>query len=152
MTKTTNVSGAFVAASWAGLVIGVAGTLIGLWNADSLKASEKGFYLAVLLLGLYSGVSLQKAVRDRLEGIRVTSIYYGLSWAALASAIALLVVGLFNAELLLSEKGFFGMAFALAMFASIAVQKNIRDRGDEPPATSRPEANDVSAVDAHFGG
>jgi uncharacterized membrane protein YiaA len=39
----------------------------------------------------------------------------------------LLVIGLWNADLFLSEKGFYGMAFTLSLFAAIAVQKNIRD-------------------------
>ena len=39
----------------------------------------------------------------------------------------LLVVGLRNADLLLSEKGFYGMSFTLALFSAIAVQKNTRD-------------------------
>jgi uncharacterized membrane protein YiaA len=34
---------------------------------------------------------------------------------------------LWNADLLLSEKGFYGMAFLLSLFAAIAVQKNTRD-------------------------
>jgi uncharacterized membrane protein YiaA len=36
-------------------------------------------------------------------------------------------VGLYNAQLALSEKGFYGMAFLLALFATIAIQKNVRD-------------------------
>ena len=32
-----------------------------------------------------------------------------------------------NATLALSEKGFFAMSFVLALFAIIAVQKNVRD-------------------------
>ena len=42
-------------------------------------------------------------------------------------SIVLLIVGLRNADLELSEKGFYGMSFGLALFASIAVQKNTRD-------------------------
>jgi hypothetical protein len=34
---------------------------------------------------------------------------------------------LWNADLTKSEKGFYGMAFTLSLFAAIAVQKNIRD-------------------------
>ncbi|HEY9023431.1 MAG TPA: YiaA/YiaB family inner membrane protein, partial [Burkholderiaceae bacterium] len=41
--------------------------------------------------------------------------------------IALMGVGLYNAQLALSEKGFYGMAFLLALFATIAIQKNVRD-------------------------
>jgi uncharacterized membrane protein YiaA len=36
-------------------------------------------------------------------------------------------VGLWNAELLRSEKGFYAMAFVLSLFSAIAVQKNTRD-------------------------
>ncbi|MDR2297735.1 MAG: YiaA/YiaB family protein [Comamonas sp.] len=119
-------SSAFVGASWAALLLGVAAFMVGLWNAG-MQLNEKGYYFAVLVLGLYSAISLQKSVRDRLEGIPVTSIYYGISWVALLIAVGLLGVGLFNATLQLSEKGFYAMAFALALFGAIAVQKNTRD-------------------------
>ncbi len=80
------------------------------------------------MFGLYSAVSLQKAVRDKEEGVPVTSVYYGVSWFALIIAISLMVIGLYNAgSITLSEKGFYGMAFVLSLFASITVQKNIRD-------------------------
>lgn len=39
----------------------------------------------------------------------------------------LLSVGLWNASLALSEKGFFAMAFLLSLLAAVAVQKNVRD-------------------------
>jgi uncharacterized membrane protein YiaA len=62
-----------------------------------------------------------------MEGIPVTSLYYGISWFAVLSSIVLLTVGLWNAELTKSEKGFYAMSFVLSLFASIAVQKNTRD-------------------------
>jgi uncharacterized membrane protein YiaA len=62
-----------------------------------------------------------------LEGIPVTSIYYGLSWACTLISVSLLTIGLWNAALTLSEKGFYAMSFLLTLFASIAVQKNTRD-------------------------
>ncbi|PKV66906.1 inner membrane protein YiaA [Pontibacter ramchanderi] len=119
-------SNAFVAASWATLLIGITAYLIGLWNAD-MMLNEKGYYFAILMFGLFSAISLQKSVRDQLEGIPVTNIYYGLSWFSTLLAIVLLTVGLWNADLLLSEKGFYGMSFLLSLFAAIAVQKNTRD-------------------------
>ncbi|KKE80219.1 inner membrane protein YiaA [Oceanobacillus caeni] len=119
---------AFKGASWAALLIGVAAYLIGLFNAETMQLNEKGYYFAVLVFGLYAAVSLQKAVRDKDEGVPVTSIYYGISWLALIIAIALIGIGLFNAgSMVLSEKGFYGMAFVLSIFAAITVQKNIRD-------------------------
>jgi uncharacterized membrane protein YiaA len=39
----------------------------------------------------------------------------------------LLTGGLWNAEMLSSEKGFYAFAFLLALFAAIAVQKNKHD-------------------------
>lgn len=118
---------AFKGASWAALLIGVAAYFIGLFNA-TMELNEKGYYFAVLIFGLYAAVSLQKAVRDKEEGIPVTNIYYGISWIALIIAILLVGVGLYNAgSIVLSEKGFYGMAFVLSLFAAVTVQKNIRD-------------------------
>ena len=119
-------SSAFVGASWAALLLGMVAFMAGLWNAG-MQLNEKGFYFAVLVLGLYAAISLQKTVRDKLEGAAVTGIYYGISWVALLIAVVLLGTGLFNATLQLSEKGFYAMAFALALFGAIAVQKNTRD-------------------------
>ena len=119
-------SPAFIAASWAALFIGVIAFLIGLWNAE-MQLNEKGYYFTVLMFGLFSAISVQKAVRDQMEGIPVTNIYYGLSWFAILLSIVLLTIGLWNAELTKSERGFYAMAFVLSIFAAIAVQKNIRD-------------------------
>lgn len=119
-------SSAFVLASWTTLLVGVTAYLVGLWNAG-MPLSEKGYYFTVLMYGLFSAISLQKSVRDRIEGISVTPIYFGLSWASVILSLTLLVVGLWNASLLLSEKGFYGMAFLLALFAAVTVQKNTRD-------------------------
>jgi uncharacterized membrane protein YiaA len=66
-------------------------------------------------------------VRDQLEGIPVTAIYYGLAWFSTLLAILLLIIGLWNATLTPSEKGFYGMSFAMSLFAAVAVQKNTRD-------------------------
>jgi uncharacterized membrane protein YiaA len=123
---------AFIAASWGALLIGFCGFLIGLWNA-SMQLNEKGYYFTVLVYGLFSAISLQKSVRDRVEGIPVTGIYYGLSWVSLLLSIVLLSVGLFNATLALSEKGFYAMSFLLALFGAVAVQKNTRDMSAAKP-------------------
>jgi uncharacterized membrane protein YiaA len=117
---------AFVGASWAALLVGVVGFLTGLWNAEMAR-SEKGYYFAILMFGLFAAVSLQKAVRDRMEGVPVSGLYFGLSWAAVMLALSMLTVGLWNAHLAHSEKGFYAMAFTLSLFAAVAVQKNVRD-------------------------
>jgi len=128
-------TGAFIAASWLALLVGALVYLSGLWNAD-MQLNEKGYYFILLMYGLFSAVSLQKSVRDKLEGIPVTGIYYGLCWVSLGLVLVLLAVGLWNATLADSEKGFYAMSFLLALFGSVAVQKNIRDlarfKTDEP--------------------
>jgi uncharacterized membrane protein YiaA len=119
-------SGAFVGTSWAALIVGLVAYLVGLWNAQ-MQLNEKGYYFTILLLGSFAAVSLQKTLRDRGEGQVVTGMYLGFCWMALAGAVLLLGVGLVNATLALSEKGFFAMSFVLTLFAIIAVQKNVRD-------------------------
>jgi uncharacterized membrane protein YiaA len=125
--KEGEPTAAFKGASWGALLVGVVAYLIGLFNAD-MQLNEKGYYFAVLVFGLYASVSLQKAVRDKDEGIPVTNIYYGISWLALIVSVSLMGIGLYNAgSIVLSEKGFYGMAFVLSIFAAVTVQKNIRD-------------------------
>ena len=123
---TLKPSPAFVGASWMALLIGMTAFCIGLFNAE-MELNEKGYYFTILLFGLFSVISVQKSVRDRMEGIPVTDLYYGISWFTTVASVVLLIIGLWNADLFLSEKGFFGMAFTLSLFAAIAVQKNTRD-------------------------
>ena len=61
-------SNAFIAASWIALGAGMLGFLIGLWRAE-MQLNEKGYYFTVLMFGLFAVISVQKSVRDKLEGI-----------------------------------------------------------------------------------
>ena len=119
-------SAAFIAASWTAFFIGAVAFIIGLWNAN-MQLNEKGYYFTVLMFGLFSAISVQKTVRDQLEGVPVTGLYYGIAWFTTLLSIVLLTVGLWNADLEKSEKGFYAMSFVLSLFAAIAVQKNTRD-------------------------
>ncbi|MBJ6110306.1 YiaA/YiaB family protein [Hymenobacter sp. BT523] len=131
-------SPAFIAASWVALLVGVVAFNVGLWNAQ-MGLNEKGYYFTVLMYGLFAAISVQKSVRDRLEGIPVTNLYYGISWVSVLLTVLLLAVGLWNATLTLSEKGFYAMSFVLSLFAAIAVQKNTRDTMRQ----GRPEQSDL---------
>ena len=128
--QRSTFSPAFSIVSWIALLGGIVTYLLGLWNAD-MQLNEKGYYFAVLVLGLFSAASYQKTVRDKYEGIPTTSIYYITCLLAFIIGVGLLVIGLWNATLLLSEKGFYGLAFFLSLFGAVAVQKNIRDGGSE---------------------
>lgn len=126
-TPNQSTSTAFTLASIAAMAVGAVGYLIGLWNAE-MELNEKGYYFTVLLFGMYSAISIQKCVRDRLEDIPVSQIYYGISWVAVVTAVGLLGVGLYNATTLaLSEKGFYAMAYVLCLYTAVNVQKNTRD-------------------------
>lgn len=138
--KTQQPSAAFVAASWIALLAGILAFNIGLWNAE-MELNEKGYYFTVLMFGLFSAISVQKAVRDQLEGIPVTNIYYGLAWFTTLLSILLLTIGLWNADLTKSEKGFYAMSFTLSMFAAIAVQKNTRDAKGSQQKDKNPDSH-----------
>ena len=156
-------TGAFIGASWVALLVGVSSYLIGLYNAN-MELNEKGYYFTILLFGLFAVISIQKTIRDRAEDIPVTNLYYGVAWFSVIASISLLVIGLWNADMLLSEKGFYGLAMLMSLFGAITVQKNVRDMAvfaevektenpkrrlfsgqDVPPASSgsapRPDSN-----------
>lgn len=117
----------YIFASIAALIIGTGAYGIGLLNSI-MELNEKGYYLITLLYGLYSVVSLQKTIRDKAESIPTTKLYLMISWASAGIAIGLLTLGLINADMSLSEKGFYAMAYTLSLFAAITVQKNVRDK------------------------
>jgi uncharacterized membrane protein YiaA len=119
-------SAAFVAASWLSLFIGVLTFLIGLYNSK-LPLANIGFFFTVLMYALFAAVSVQKSVRDSIEGVPVTTLYLNISWFSVILTILLLVIGLWNTDMDIASKGFYGMAFVLSMFSAIAVQKNVRD-------------------------
>lgn len=57
----------------------------------------------------------------------MAGLYNAICWFLLIVALLLLAIGLFNATLPLSEKGFYAVAYALGLFGAVAVQKNTRD-------------------------
>ncbi len=148
-TASNKPSAPYVLATWGALIIGTLSYLIGLWNS-TFELNEKGFYFAVFLLAMFAAVTLQKTIRDKEEGLPVTQIFIGMCWVAFSSAIALLVIGLINADILLSEKGFYGISFVLALFAVITVQKNTRDLtnelGETDPSAFPKSAQSIDAA------
>ncbi|GAB6260506.1 inner membrane protein YiaA [Photobacterium sp. R1] len=118
---------AFVITSWGALALAVLAYGVGLLNAN-LQLNEKGYYLVVLLFGLFSVITLQKTVRDEMEGINVTALYKTMVIAGVIISCALMLIGLWNASTLaLNEKGFFAITFALGLFSAVVTQKNVRD-------------------------
>ena len=70
----------------------------------------------------------------------MTRLYVSLCWTSLSAALGLLTVGLWNAALMPSEKGFYAMSYVLTLFAIVAVQKNVRDLAAAGVAQAAPQA------------
>lgn len=124
--STIKPTNSYVITTWLIFLTGLTSYFIGLWNSE-MQLNEKGYYFTIIMFGLFAVISVQKSVRDKQEGLPVTELYYGLSWFSTLLCVALLIIGLWNADLWLSEKGFFGIAFLLALFGAITIQKNVRD-------------------------
>jgi uncharacterized membrane protein YiaA len=68
----------------------------------------------------------------------VTSLYLGVAGVVVGLSILMMTIGLWNSGLATSERGFYGLAFAMSLFAVVAVQKNVRDSAR--PAATQPTA------------
>ena len=73
--KISTYSPAFSIVSWIALVGGIVTYLLGLWNAE-MQLNEKGYYFAVLVLGLFSAASYQKTVHLHLLYDLPDGLYY----------------------------------------------------------------------------
>jgi uncharacterized membrane protein YiaA len=65
-----------------------------------------------------------------LEALKPTQAYLGVTWAAFAFSVIVFGIGLFNAEMLLSEKGFYILALVFGLYSVITLQKTIRDQSE----------------------
>ena len=127
MNQQQQPSAAFIGVSWISLITGILAYNVGLFNS-TLMMNEKGYYFVVLMYGLFAAVTVQKSVRDKMEDIPVSSIFFAISWFSSILAVLLLIIGLWNSTVLtFSEKGFYGISFILSLFSAITVQKNTRD-------------------------
>lgn len=120
-------TGAFIGVSWLVLLLSVLAFCVGIWHAPTMDLSEQGLYLILFVFGLFAVVSIQKTIRDKAEDVRVTNVYYGIAWGAVVIVVGFLAVCLWNADFGAYEKGFYAVTMIMALFAAIAVQKNVRD-------------------------
>lgn len=129
-TNTPDVFGkppaAFIMGAWGFLFAGGLAYCISLWRAD-FDEFLKALLLSVLIAGLAGAVVLQKSIRDRYEGVPVTSLFVGIAWISLLASTGMLAWTLWNAPMLPSEAAVYGLGYLLAVFAAITVQKNVRD-------------------------
>ena len=119
-------SKAFIVISWVCLFTGIAVFMTCLYSAD-MQFREKGYLFLILLLGLLSVISLKKRVLDKQEGFPLSNISYIIGWLLIIGIFIQLVIVLWNADLVLSEKGIYGISYILSLFSAVVIQQNIRD-------------------------
>lgn len=79
--------------------------------------------------------SIPKIKTERKEG-EPTSAFKGASWAALLVGVAAYLIGLFNASMQLNEKGYYFAVLVFGLYASVSLQKAVRDKEEDIPVTS----------------
>lgn len=66
---------------------------------------------------------------------KTSPAFIAASWTALLLGGAAYLIGLWNAEMLLNEKGYYFTLLLFGLFASISLQKSVSDRADGIPVT-----------------
>lgn len=111
-------------------LIGFGSFLVGLYNSN-MTLSEQGYYGILLIYSVFSSISLQKTIAEIDSGISVSKFYQNICIFSIVLALLLFIIGLFNADLLKSEKGFYLMSYILTVFTSLYIQKHLNGKEDK---------------------
>ncbi len=65
-----------------------------------------------------------------------TGAFVGAAWAALLIGTLSYLVGLWNADMPLNEKGYYFAILLFGLFAAVSLQKSVRDRAEDVPVTA----------------
>ncbi|WP_409296331.1 inner membrane protein YiaA [Peribacillus sp. SCS-26] len=71
---------------------------------------------------------------ERKEG-EPTGAFKGASWAALVVGVAAYLIGLFNADMQLNEKGYYFAVLIFGLYAAVSLQKAVRDKEEDIPVS-----------------
>jgi uncharacterized membrane protein YiaA len=121
-------SSAYQGVSWLALIIGTTVFAVAAWYSEGLTPSDRFFLFSAALFGLFAAVAASKAVRDRSEGIPISTLFYGLSWVAAITPV-LLVAYYFAFYTAIPEASRWNLftAYCLSFFAAVSISKNTRD-------------------------
>ncbi|RYF86047.1 MAG: hypothetical protein EON98_04830, partial [Chitinophagaceae bacterium] len=64
---------------------------------------------------------------EQKQNAQPSPAFVGASWVALLIGITAFIIGLWNAEIELNEKGYYFTVLLFGLYAAISVQKAIRD-------------------------
>lgn len=115
--------------TWVAFIVSFSFTLIAIWNTEWMLV-EKGFYTSVIGRITFSAFTLTKTIRDRYEGIKVTTEYTFLAWVSIVASFSVGIISIWNTEWMLVEKGYYWMGIMFITFSSFALSKETRDRQD----------------------
>lgn len=122
-------TGAWQGVSWFAFGLGAVVFLYSVWYAPGITVGERYFLYTAALFSLYGCVGVSKVVRDRVEGIPVTPLFYGLSFVAAIAPFVLVAYNMvFDSTLPATTRALLGMAYALTAYATLGIAKNERDK------------------------
>ncbi|WP_409290834.1 inner membrane protein YiaA [Peribacillus sp. SCS-37] len=75
-----------------------------------------------------------KSKVERKEG-EPTGAFKGASWAALVVGVSAYLIGLFNADMELNEKGYYFAVLVFGLYAAVSLQKAVRDKEEDIPVS-----------------
>lgn len=64
-----------------------------------------------------------------------SSAFIGAAWAVLLIGTVAYLIGLWNADMQLNEKGYYFAILMYGLFAAVSLQKSVRDKGEGIPVT-----------------
>lgn len=139
-------TGAFTFLAWASFASALLAMFIGIYTLEAVL-SVKGYYAVSALYLTMASFVLQKTVRDNQEDQytgkkRNTGAFTFLSWAAFATALLAMFIGIINLDQTLSVKGYYAVTALFLTMSSFVLQKTVRDNKEDEEQASTVELHD----------
>lgn len=121
--------------SWAAFACAFLAMFIGIYTLEE-TLSVKGYYAVAALYLTMSAFVLQKTIRDNQddEGTgkkRNTGAFTFLAWAAFATALIAMFIGIYNLNQPLSVQGYYAVCALFLTMSSFVLQKTVRDNKED---------------------
>lgn len=126
---------AFSFLSWASFACAFLAMFIGIYTLEE-PLSVKGYYAVAAMYLTMSAFVLQKTIRDNQEDAeagkkRNTGAFTFLSWAAFATALIAMFVGIYNLNQPLAVQGYYAVCALFLTMSSFVLQKTVRDNKED---------------------
>ncbi|SDC50060.1 Uncharacterized membrane protein YiaA [Paenibacillus sp. UNCCL117] len=137
-------TGAFTFLAWASFAFALLAMFIGIYTLEE-SLSVKGYYAVTALYLTMASFVLQKTIRDNQddEGERTkrnTKAFTFLAWAAFATALAAMFIGIVNLNQPLSVQGYYAVTALFLTMSSFVLQKTVRDNKEDQDLEGKTDA------------